>query len=43
MLAHPIKLQWNAVNFVIVQKLTARTSGISKEMKNKTMVTVKMK
>ena len=42
-LARAIKLKWDVVNFAVVQKMTARTSGISKAVKSQTMMTVRMR
>ena len=43
MLARAIKLKWAVANFAVVQKLTARTSGISKVVNSQTMMSVKMR
>ena len=42
-LARAIKLKWDVANFAVVQKLTARTSEISKLVKTQTVMTVKMR
>ena len=41
MLACAIKLELVVVNFAVVQKLTARSSGISKVVKTRTMMAVR--
>ena len=41
--ARGTKLRWDVANFVIKQKLTARTCGISKVVKGQTVMTVKMR
>ena len=37
------KLKWGVENFVVKEKLTARTCGISKVVKSQTMMTVKVR
>ena len=42
-LARALKPSWDVANFVVVQKLTARTSEISKLVKTQTVMTVRMR
>ena len=41
--ARALKPRWDVANFVVVQKLTARTSEISKLVKTQTVMTVRMR